>query len=95
MGTHQGKSNYCTVARESSWKTQTVYCTTVYCESTFLQAMHVNSVNGKVPKFSGDQATKLQRKFNEKVKITAKAHIDMKQRDQCMDKLKPLSTKCG
>ena len=57
--------------------------------------MHVNSVNGKVAEFTEDQATKLQRKFNEKVKIIAKAHIDMTQRDQCMDKLKPLSTKCG
>ena len=32
------------------------------------------------------QATNLQRKFDEKVKITAKGHIYMKHRDQCMDK---------
>ena len=53
--------------------------------------MNVNSVNGEVPEFTGDQATKLQRKFNENVKITAKEHIDMKHRDQCMDKLKSLA----
>ena len=48
-------------------------------------------MNGEAPNFTGDQATKLQRKFNEDVKITAKAHIDMKHRDQCMDKLKTLA----
>ena len=53
--------------------------------------MHVNSVNGEVPEFTGDQATKLQRKFNENIKITAKEHIDMKHWDQCMDKLKSLA----
>ena len=37
------------------------------------------------------QATNLQIKFDEKVKITAKGHIYMKHRDQCMDKLKRLA----
>ena len=79
----------CTVARESSWSTK--QSTTVNCESTFLQALHLNSVNGEVPEFTGNQATKLQRKFNDNVKINEKEHIDMKHRDQCMEKLKSLA----
>ena len=50
-----------------------------------------NPVNCEVPEYTGVQAISLQRKLNEIVKITAKEHIDMKHRDQCMDKLKSLA----
>ena len=39
-------------------------------------------VNCEVPEYTGVQATSLQRKLNENVKITAKEHIAMKHMDQ-------------
>ena len=50
-----------------------------------------NPVNCEVPEYTGVQATSLQRKLNENVKITAKEHIAMKHMDQWMGKLKSIA----
>ena len=79
----------CTLNREGSWSTKK--STTVECEATFTQAVHVNTVGGEVPEFTGPQAASLANKFNNNVKNAAKAHIDKQHEEQCKEKLKTLA----
>ena len=79
----------CTLNREGSWTSKK--STTVECEATFLHSMQINSVNGEVPQFTGDQATSLTRKFNNNVKSSVKNHLDKQHKERCDDKLKSLA----
>ena len=79
----------CTLNREGAWSTKK--STTVECEATFVHSVDKNTVGGEVPRFTGDQATKLTHKFNTTVKNTAIAHVHNKHKEQCKEKLKSLA----
>ena len=57
-------------------------------EATFIQSMHLNSVNGEAPEFTGDQSTKLTREFNNDVRSSAVKHMDTQQKERFDDNLK-------
>ena len=79
----------CTLNREGSCTSKK--STTVECEATFLHSMQINSVNGEVPQFTGDQATSLTRKFNNNVKSSVKKRLDKQHKERCDDKLNSLA----
>ena len=55
----------CTLEREGSWTTKK--STTVECEATFRHALHLNTTQNRISKYTGEQAAKLQHTFNNSV----------------------------
>ena len=79
----------CTLGREGSWTTKK--STTVECERLFMNAKHLNSVQGEAPTFTGENAVRLQCQYNTKVRDTVKTHMEGQHKERCMDKVKSLA----
>ena len=78
----------CTLEREGVWTTKK--STTVQCESIYMNAKQLNSVQGETPTFTGEDAARLQSQFNTKVTDTVKKHMTNKHKEACMEKVKSL-----
>ena len=65
----------CTIAREASLTTKK--CTTEESEASYNWALHLNTVGGEIPEFTGERAEKLQHNFNKEVRETLKFHMTL------------------
>ena len=63
----------CTLEREGKWTTKK--STTVECEDSYQEALNQCAQEGEIPIFTGEQAGKLQHKFNTNVTKQAKANL--------------------
>ena len=62
-----------TLGREGCWSMKK--STTVVCEANYYDALNQCAPGGEAPAFTGEQAGRLQRQFNDKVKNQAKANL--------------------
>ena len=79
----------CTLAREASLTTKK--CTTKEAEASYNWALHLNTVQGEVPTFTGDRAASLQHNFNSSVRTTLKNHMQSSRDETWRDHVKTLT----
>ena len=79
----------CTLERESCWTTKKT--TTVESENNYLIALNMCAPSGEAPTFTGEQATKLQHKFNMSVRKQAKTNLTVKHTQESHEKVKYLT----
>ena len=79
----------CTLEREGSWTNKK--STVVQCEAVYMNAKHVNTVQGVTTAFTGESAANLQRQFNNTVKNTATKHMETAHDNTCVEKVKSLA----
>ena len=79
----------CTLEREGGWTTKK--STAVECEALYMNAKQLNSIQGEIPTFTGEDAAKLQSQFNTKVRDTVKTHMTTKHKETCMEKVMSLA----
>ena len=65
-----------TLGREACWTTKV--STTVVCEDNYNNALSQCAPGEEAPSFTGEEAARLQRKFNGKVRNQGKANLLIK-----------------
>ena len=79
----------CTLEREGSWTTKK--STAVECETSYITALNLCAIGGEAPTFSGEQASKLQQKFNLSVRKQVRTNLLMNHSEKIHDKVKFLA----
>ena len=63
----------------------------VECETSYLTALNLCAIGGEAPTFSGEQASKLQHKFNLSVRKQVKTNLLVNHSEESHDKVKSLA----
>ena len=65
--------------------------TTTVCEVTHQQVLHLNTVSGEVPTYTGDQASRLQATFNHQVQEGVKKVVRAEQQEVLVEHVRSLT----
>ena len=77
-----------TLEREGCWTTKK--STVIECEVNFTNALNMCATSGEAPTFTGEQAAKLQHRFNMSVRKQAKTNLLVKHTQESHEKVKSL-----